>query len=170
MRQVHRCVLACYDDGAVFSNVLLLTFRNIYEERDVCPCVILQTKAFVRNNGKYLLLRKVRDVHKDHVGQWEVPGGKCKDGESPEVTVLREIGEETGLTGVIVGELEPLELKKDGIVTKTHIYVVETSQTHVVVSAEHDTYLWVTVAEAEKLDNLVYRDLFVEKLYAAHSI
>ena len=37
------------------------------------------------------------------VGQWTLPGGGLDFGESPADAVLRELGEETGLSGEIIG-------------------------------------------------------------------
>ena len=37
------------------------------------------------------------------VGQWTLPGGGLDFGESPAAAVLRELGEETGLSGEIIG-------------------------------------------------------------------
>lgn len=37
------------------------------------------------------------------VGQWTLPGGGLDFGESPVDAVLRELGEETGLSGEIIG-------------------------------------------------------------------
>ena len=59
--------------------------------------VIDQVKVLVRYNGKYLLLKKVKDIHPDHIGCFEVPGGKVKPKEDSIFAALREVKEETGL-------------------------------------------------------------------------
>jgi len=50
--------------------------------------------AFIKKNGKYLAIKRVKNVE---VGTWEVPGGRVKFGEKVEDALIREIKEETGL-------------------------------------------------------------------------
>ncbi|MEV4475402.1 CoA pyrophosphatase [Nonomuraea sp. NPDC049504] len=40
-----------------------------------------------------------------NAGQWALPGGRADDGERPEAAALRELAEETGVTGVEVAGL-----------------------------------------------------------------
>ncbi|MEV4799585.1 CoA pyrophosphatase [Nonomuraea sp. NPDC049421] len=40
-----------------------------------------------------------------NAGQWALPGGRADDGERPEAAALRELGEETGVSGVEVAGL-----------------------------------------------------------------
>ncbi|MER3444250.1 MAG: DNA mismatch repair protein MutT [Meiothermus sp.] len=50
--------------------------------------------------GEVLLIR-------DRMGYWVFPKGHVDDGETPEQTALREVLEETGIEGKVLGELPP---------------------------------------------------------------
>ena len=55
------------------------------------------TLCYIEQDGKYLMLHRVKkeaDCNKD---KWIGIGGKFEDGESPEECMLREVREETGL-------------------------------------------------------------------------
>ncbi len=58
--------------------------------------------AVVVDDGRLLLVRRGREPAR---GLWSVPGGKVERGETVGQAVLRELTEETGLTGSL---LEPL--------------------------------------------------------------
>lgn len=60
-------------------------------------CKRLTTLCYIKQNGKYLMMHRVKkenDINKD---KWLGIGGHFKPGESPEECVLREAYEETGL-------------------------------------------------------------------------
>ena len=60
--------------------------------------MINTTLCYIEQEGKYLLLHRVKkknDINKD---KWIGIGGKFEEGESPEDCIRRETMEETGLT------------------------------------------------------------------------
>ncbi|MBS3123058.1 NUDIX hydrolase [Candidatus Woesearchaeota archaeon] len=124
--------------------------------------VIDQVKVLVRYNGKYLLLKKVKDIHPDHIGCFEVPGGKVKPKEDSIFAALREVKEETGLNCKIITELKPLNLDKEGIHTLTRIFLAESFTAHVNLSKEHSDYIWVVLNEINYLDKVIYKELLLQ--------
>src|SRR3989338_10844816 len=60
-------------------------------------------KILLKNDeGKYLLLRRSLEKYPEIVGRWDIVGGRIDAGKTLKENLLREIGEETGLT--LIGE------------------------------------------------------------------
>jgi 8-oxo-dGTP diphosphatase len=59
----------------------------------------LAAKALIRRGDRILLARL--SAHAVETGRWTLPGGGVDHGESPETALVREIGEEAGLTPTI---------------------------------------------------------------------
>lgn len=59
------------------------------------PLVLVAAAALVDRDGRVLLAE--RPPGKSMAGLWEFPGGKVKDGESPEAALVRELREELGI-------------------------------------------------------------------------
>lgn len=62
------------------------------------PLPILALDSIVRNKNAVLLIKRLHDPYK---GFWAFPGGRMDYGETPENGCLRELKEETNLTGKI---------------------------------------------------------------------
>ena len=56
------------------------------------------TLCYLEQDGKYLMLHRVKKAHDENHDKWIGVGGKFEDKESPEDCVRREVLEETGLT------------------------------------------------------------------------
>lgn len=103
-------------------------------------------------SGKILLLHRVPSI--DFAGnQWDDVGGRMRQFETPEETLLREVREETGLSDVRI--LKPIDVShyfrgdksaENEMIVIT--YWCETSSNKVILSPEHDNYRWVSPEEA----------------------
>ena len=67
--------------------------------------------CYIENDGKYLMLHRVKKENDANKDKWSGIGGKFEDKESPQDCALREIREETGLL------FRTEELRYRGIVT-----------------------------------------------------
>ena len=56
------------------------------------------TLCYIEQDGKYLMLHRVKKKNDINHDKWIGIGGKFEDKESPEDCALREVKEETGLT------------------------------------------------------------------------
>ncbi|RCK80825.1 MAG: Mutator mutT protein (7,8-dihydro-8-oxoguanine-triphosphatase) [Candidatus Ozemobacter sibiricus] len=57
----------------------------------------LATLCYLRQNGKTLMLHRIKKQNDIHEGKWNGLGGKFEPGETPEACARREIYEESGL-------------------------------------------------------------------------
>lgn len=57
----------------------------------------LATLCYIRQNGKTLMLHRVKKKNDIHQDKWNGLGGKFLPGESPEECAIREVSEESGL-------------------------------------------------------------------------
>ncbi len=56
------------------------------------------TVCYLERGTQYLLLHRTKKENDENAGKWIGVGGKCKENESPEDCMLREVREETGLS------------------------------------------------------------------------
>ena len=68
------------------------------------PLLLVAAAALVDVDGRVLLAR--RPPGRPMAGLWEFPGGKVRDGETPEAALVRELREELGI-GVTESGLVP---------------------------------------------------------------
>ena len=56
----------------------------------------MTTLCYLEQDGKYLMMHRVKKDHDINEGKWIGVGGHFEEGESPEECLLREVKEETG--------------------------------------------------------------------------
>lgn len=59
--------------------------------------MLLTSLCYLEQEGKLLLLHRVKKTADPNAGKWIGVGGKFEEGESPEECAVREVREETGL-------------------------------------------------------------------------
>lgn len=131
--------------------------------------VIEQVKVIIKNGDKYLLLKKVSAMFKEHIGGWEVSGGKLEQGEDAIVGGLREVKEETGQDCTIIKELSSLTHEKEENIIHTRVFLAILPSKSVTLSKEHSEYCWKSRDEIERMENVIYKESLLKYLEEAMS-
>ena len=99
---------------------------------------------------------RIAVIHRPKYDDWSLPKGKLDPGEDDETAALREIHEETGHRGEIVGDLGEISYRvekegvvRDKVVRYFEMRVVETGRFR--PNAEVDELRWCPVAETSEL-------------------
>jgi len=106
----------------------------------------------------------------DRKGRWTIPKGHVEEGETFEVTAVREIGEETGLTNVVIRDkLDKIFFfyRRDGrlIYMTTHIFLIEAlGDTNALIPEDSEGIVDVQwFSKDDALKQIEYKD--TEKLF-----
>ena len=59
------------------------------------PILLVAAVALVDADSRVLIAQRAKGKHLE--GLWEFPGGKLRDGETPEAALIRELNEELGI-------------------------------------------------------------------------
>ncbi len=104
------------------------------------------------DDAPYVLLGKRAAYRTFYPNVWDMPGGHCEPGETPEQTLFRELSEEIGVTPTAWHLLDEVrtELPGEEELLVLHLYAVTawTGTPHNRVPEEHSEVAWFTVDDA----------------------
>ena len=80
----------------------------------------LASSAIVERDGRYLLVRRANPPAAD---LYAFPGGRAEIGETPAETALRELKEETGITGSDAVLFETFDILPEPDVADSHFHL-----------------------------------------------
>ncbi len=114
--------------------------------------------VFRKENGQinYLLLRYPAVCHRSGADYWDYVKGHLEDGESEMETVIREADEETGLKDLefVEGFCARMEyfftFEGHKIFKIVKFYLAKTNTKTIVLSHEHNDFVWLPYEEAYK--------------------
>ena len=117
-------------------------------EKDVNGDVAL---AATRKGMMYLMLERSENTSSS--GKWVFPSGKIEDGESKREAALRELEEETGMTGEVVESGDPYLSEGERGHWRVHPFLVQV-EGQVELSNEHSDYTWAQIPGLKSLNTL----------------
>ena len=109
------------------------------------------TLCYIRRDGEWLMLHRVKREQDENAGKWIGVGGHVEEGETPEECLLREVNEETGLTLTRWekrGEIDFLSDKFDS--ERMHLYTC-TDFSGVMTDCDEGCLEWVDKAAVQDL-------------------
>jgi 8-oxo-dGTP pyrophosphatase MutT (NUDIX family) len=117
-------------------------------------------------NGNFLAMKKnleYTDKERYRKNPWETAGGKIKEKEKVTGAAVREVGEETNITGVYTGpeeyprnkyRTEHIQIDEEGEKLKINFYAVAVGvpeeKPNLVLSKEHSDYDWLSKEQFEE--------------------
>lgn len=107
--------------------------------------------AVIVNDGKYLCVQRGENKLNYISRKWEFPGGKIEEGETREVTIIREIKEELNMEVNPIKDLLTVEHQYPDFHLTMHSFICETKNIDVVLT-EHIDYKWLEISDMDQLD------------------
>ena len=122
-------------------------------------------KRQLQYNDKFVLVHRLS--HKIDGDTWGLPGGKVEKDESDMDAIRRELFEETGYSAQDhelnkLNEHDFVSPRGDTFTYVTFQVLLDNHHDVIIETGAHSEYAWVTVDEADSMDNLIHglHDLF----------
>ncbi len=120
--------------------------------------------AFLRNRGRFLVLRRSGEVG-TFPGRWSAVSGYVEGREDPRRRAAQEIREETGITGARFRRAaEPLYTRHETTAFRVHPFLFDVPSRRVRLDWENSEYRWIRLAELANLDTVPRLDAVLARL------
>src|SRR3989338_10616518 len=112
------------------------------------------TTALVERNGRYLIAKRA-STKKFSPNQWEFISGFIEEKESAEITIVRELYEETKLKGKIIKKADPFSFVDEEARWVVIPFLIKTENDKLAINKEdHSESKWIDISELEKYGDL----------------
>jgi 8-oxo-dGTP diphosphatase len=124
--------------------------------------------CYLEIDGRLLLLQYSSE--KSFAGQWDVPGGKLEEGETPEAGAIRELFEETGIA---LDDPARIQHVLDLYIRGKYDYIYHQFKVTldgivpIRLSSEHQNYLWASQQDLKELPLVGRSDEILEMYHVA---
>jgi len=117
--------------------------------------------ALIVQSGR-ILLGKRSATREFYPGVWDLFGGHMEPGEGQAETLIRELGEELGITPTRWSYVETLQVPSEQLTVHLYLVTAWTGTPTNQQLEEHSAIGWFSLAEAIKLDlaDSIYPELF----------
>lgn len=105
-----------------------------------------------RDTGRLLILKRSADMDVNP-GKWNFPSGKIEDGETPREAALRELREETGLSGELIEQGSDFLAETEDGAFRVYPFLVEI-EGEPELNKEHTKYEWTTPENLGDFDSV----------------
>ena len=125
---------------------------------------VSQKTIIINSEGRILALRRsITDPARPLT--WDLPGGELDESETLEENVKREVLEETGIEINDFSIFDATSRLNNKVEYWIHIgYLAKVYMPTIILSYEHDQYLWLTREEFLKLELSASIRIFLSKL------
>jgi 8-oxo-dGTP pyrophosphatase MutT (NUDIX family) len=120
--------------------------------------------CFLMHNDKILILKRSQEV-RTHKNKWAGVSGYIEPDETPEITAIKEIREETGLDKdeiELITKGEPLYVQDGNQVWIVHPFLYSIQTSKITIDWEHVKYRWIDPHELKDYDFVVFLDQALE--------
>lgn len=129
-----------------------MIFKGIFRENPLMIKHFTAAKAFLKRDGKILILRESGNYKDGHNrARYDVPGGRLDPGEALLDGLTREISEECGIgftnPTLFHRQMNRIPRGEDIWEIDQHFYGCDALDGEVTLSGDHDQYQWIDPAQ-----------------------
>lgn len=119
--------------------------------------------AYIEKDNSYLMLLRNKKKHDINANKWIGVGGHLENNETPELALIREIKEETGLDVISYSKKGLIHFNYDDISELMHLYIVNDFKGEL-IECDEGTLKWIKKCDLFSLELWEGDKIFLKKL------